>query len=1180
MNTLFIGDPIDVITGAQFDVALDFRIPWSFPFEWRRFYNTARSNEHLPLGWGHTHSYDHRLQFDANGLLYTDPAGSRYSFDLTPEGQISDTPRGRIRRTGPESYQVQIGRLKCEFFFSDPERPAQLRKVYRGRAFHELRYDSYGRWTELVYPGEAAVAIESDEQGRILALIRQRAQRGRDRLLWKAQYDSEGNLARVTDPYETTQLFSYDNAHRMIRHTDRRGYGFEASYDAGGRCVHSAGEDGMQAVTVSYRPDVRVSIVTRADGGAWQYFYENSGISQIIDPYGGVTRRFYGPSGRLERETGPMNEVLRQVVDEESGLLQHPFTPPVGFCLPQGDPWFQPVRNIHLPSDAMGWEGYGEGRCRNAIRFPTKDAPWLEDLPPSVANSLRFAESPREARQVEFVVPPAGALPPKKAIGVPPYPGVLRHDDFGRLISRTLPTGQVCRWQYDPNGNVIRYIDFAGSEWRSEYASWNLKIREIDPLGQTTSYDFNLLEKPVKVSDGGGTSTQHTFDLKDRLTERRRHDHLRDVFAYDLSAGLVMAASRNREVRIRFQFAPNRRPSEVAPADQPARKCTYDDRGRLIGVEGENTDHLQFTYASLGYHTADLRNGRGVERAYHASALTKTVLFGKFITVYERNRKAKQLTIVDPIGGRHVVEHPDLGIVLRRHASGTEELSQFEWNGQCLAKIRFRRNGTSKTWSRLYRYSPVGALLEAADSRRGTATYEYDKAHRLIGATDPSGKPEKFFYDSAGNLLAAPGLKDASYSENRLISANGHQFEYNERQHIVRQFGGETDRQYEYDAEDRLVSCRIGKTQIRFRYDALGRRIAKIAPDGTTEFIWDGERLAAEISPLGALRVHIYADGFARTPFAFVDYDSVDADPASGKRRYIYTNQIGCPVLVEDDDGRELWIARIDPYGYASVSPDSTIELNLRWPGHYYDPETGLHYNRHRYYSPELGRYIQVDPRDVDGGINVYAYPARPLDQVDVDGLAPCPKKAMVEPDESDPDFVRARAEATELAEQLRQALLDQIADQRANGQNTQALENTTLAALVVLEDGEWVVKVTGNRSDTQLPSSVNDIIGDRDYLGYGDSRPPNVLQNNQNHQDWVYPTERPNGTTPSTSHTDAEQRGLRSNDCNPDTSGVAYIAPTRPCCPGCYDAITTPTDQGGWGGNDNNISPRGLGRI
>jgi RHS repeat-associated protein len=145
--------------------------------------------------------------------------------------------------------------------------------------------------------------------------------------------------------------------------------------------------------------------------------------------------------------------------------------------------------------------------------------------------------------------------------------------------------------------------------------------------------------------------------------------------------------------------------------------------------------------------------------------------------------------------------------------------------------------------------------------------------------------------------------------------------------------------------------------------------------------------LAAEVRHDSSFRVYVYEDNVALVPFMFVEYTGLDAEPASGKRYYIFTNQIGVPIRVEDDAGRSCWSARIDPYGCAQIARDSRLEMPLRFPGHYHDPETGLHYNRFRYFSPELGRYLQSDPAGLEGGINLYAYPTDPLTDADIDGL-------------------------------------------------------------------------------------------------------------------------------------------------------------------------------------------------
>src|SRR5210317_2542535 len=78
-------------------------------------------------------------------------------------------------------------------------------------------------------------------------------------------------------------------------------------------------------------------------------------------------------------------------------------------------------------------------------------------------------------------------------------------------------------------------------------------------------------------------------------------------------------------------------------------------------------------------------------------------------------------------------------------------------------------------------------------------------------------------------------------------------------------------------------------------------------------------------------------------------------------------------------NGYVVWQATYDPFGKAMVNEDvdgdgNTVTLNVRFPGQYYDAESGLHYNYFRYYDPSTGRYITSDPIGLAGGLNTYGY--------------------------------------------------------------------------------------------------------------------------------------------------------------------------------------------------------------
>ena len=225
---------------------------------------------------------------------------------------------------------------------------------------------------------------------------------------------------------------------------------------------------------------------------------------------------------------------------------------------------------------------------------------------------------------------------------------------------------------------------------------------------------------------------------------------------------------------------------------------------------------------------------------------------------------------------------------------------------------------------------------------------------------------------------------------------------YDHRDNIVeiRHPNGEWTR-FRYDGFDQLTKIKWSdRTDIwRAEYDGLGRRVRKQYGWRTWEYYWDDDRLACEVDPEGRLRIYVYASEDAFVPFMWVDYASVDAEPADGRAYYIFTNQIGAPLRIEDASGREVWcVQRYDAYGAVEIDEGAEVACSLRWPGHFYDEETGLHYNRYRYYSPRMARYIQTDPLGVSGGLNTHAAPKNPVVFVDLLGLtSTCDGKTKAE---------------------------------------------------------------------------------------------------------------------------------------------------------------------------------------
>lgn len=115
------------------------------------------------------------------------------------------------------------------------------------------------------------------------------------------------------------------------------------------------------------------------------------------------------------------------------------------------------------------------------------------------------------------------------------------------------------------------------------------------------------------------------------------------------------------------------------------------------------------------------------------------------------------------------------------------------------------------------------------------------------------------------------------------------------------------------------------------------------------------------------------------------------AGATAGAMRYVYyhNDNLGTPQRITDKSGTVVWAADYDAFGRATVKVAATNALtsNLRFPGQYFDAETGLHYNDRRYFDPDTGRYTTRDPIGFEGGINLYAYAAHsPTNFIDPTG--------------------------------------------------------------------------------------------------------------------------------------------------------------------------------------------------
>jgi RHS repeat-associated protein len=188
-----------------------------------------------------------------------------------------------------------------------------------------------------------------------------------------------------------------------------------------------------------------------------------------------------------------------------------------------------------------------------------------------------------------------------------------------------------------------------------------------------------------------------------------------------------------------------------------------------------------------------------------------------------------------------------------------------------------------------------------------------------------------------------------------------------------------------------------------YAYDAFGRRISKRCETVNRQnytgydYLWSGDQLIEETP--------VYADGTpaydASIQWLYApDALTPTARSEKGRLHYVVSDHMGTPRELLTEDGNVVWANRLSTWGAGNLwrrpaANDGNVSCNLRFAGQYADEESGLHYNRHRYYDSETGQYLSSDPIGLAGGLNPYGYVHNPLSYIDPLGLACCPPKKV-----------------------------------------------------------------------------------------------------------------------------------------------------------------------------------------
>ncbi|WP_329118633.1 putative T7SS-secreted protein [Streptomyces sp. NBC_01353] len=997
------GDPVDMATGRMILPQTDITLPGNLPLVFTRtFESSYRAGRWFGPTWAST--LDQRLEIDAEGVVLLCADTSLLAFPHPAPGvpvlPTHGSRRWSLDREGDTYAVTDPDSGRVHHFAVHATDLALLTQIDdRNGNWITFEYDASGAPTSVVHHGGYHLKLTTDGS-RVTAL-----HLGEQEIVRYGYTD--GHLSSVTNSSGRPLSFGYDEHGRMTSWTDTNNSRYEYVYDDQHRCVSQAGQDGVMAFQYTWADDL--TTITDALGRTTRYEVDDR--RQIVaetDPTGAVTRYERDGRGRLLSRTDPLGSITRFSYDED-GRVVAAVRPDGRTTTAEYDTLGLPVR-VTRPDGTTVRQTYDEHGNRTSV---------------TETSGARTAFTYDEAGRLTAVTDPLGATTRIRTdrTGLPlevtdPLGTTTRYerDAFGRTVRITDPLGTVTRldwtvegrparrtapdgttesWTYDGEGNCLTHTDAMGATTRFEYGDFDVMTSRTGPDGVRYAFTHDATLRLTQVTNSQGLTWDYRYDPAGRVTAETDFDDRTLTYAYD---GAGRLASRSNALGQTVRFEHNelgqvvRKEAagavttyeydifdELAAATAPDAALTRlrDRHGRLVS-ETVNSRTVSFTYDEVG---------RRVGRTTPAGSTSSWS--------YDAAGRRTELT---SSGRTLTFAHDALG---RETSWGIGDFAALTSSFDTMGRLTDQEvtGGSGRLLQhRAYTYRADGGLVGITDELSGARRFDLDAAGRVT-AVHANDWTERYAYDEAGNQTEAswPSTHPAhastgprAYQGTRITRAGSVRYEHDGQGRIVLRQRTRLSRKpdtwrYTWDAEDRLTSVTTPDGTVwQYAYDPLGRRISKRSPSETVHFTWDGTTLCEQTTE----DITLTWDHAGLRPLTQTERRG---DTDEDRFFAIVTDLIGTPTELVDESGDLAWRTRTTLWGTTTWNRDATAYTPLRFPGQYFDPESGLHYNYFRYYDPESARYLSQDPLGLAPAPNPATYVHNPHTWSDPLGLAPCP---------------------------------------------------------------------------------------------------------------------------------------------------------------------------------------------
>lgn len=815
------------------------------------------------------------------------------------------------------------------------------------------RMDGLGMVTEIVQADGTSVQREYTPQTWLAAEI--------DELggATRYSYDERGNRVMIVEPEtaagKRVTKIRHDEKDRPVELVDPSGATWKWEYDGSGRVVARVDPLGHRDGWIWERGVVVGSV--DAAGRRTTYEHDSAGnVVAITTPDGQVSTRQYDALGRLVLATDAKGATTRRQYDALGRVLR----------VETADGNVQEIARD------------GEGRIVRA------------------RDRLRDVE--------------------------------LRYAGMGWLAARTIaggPQPSTVRWEHDTEGRVIAVLDERGQAHRFERDAVGRVIVERGIGDIETRLQRDAAGRIVVEHRPGGTKVRHAYDADGSLVETTYPEGA-EQFAYDVVGRLVSATNDLAEVELERDLVGRIVKETTTRSDA--------DRARVVVEREYDAAGLRTgLWSSLGAGVSITRNAMG-----DVVRLEQSGKAGTWAASIERDVLGEEIERALPGGVRSTWWRDAIGRPTQ-HRVGTDDrvdrLREFAWGagdrllsirdqvGDGAAELRERDHDGREmlvrtrvgervidgrypdelgrlfeTEARIDRAYGAGGELQWRRDAKGTTRYTHDAAGRLATRVDPDGGTWRYWWNDAGRLVQvdrpdgvavafgydALGRRIAKSSSGvrTCFAWDGQQtlHEWEEKADVVqvRALPGEDARQKALVELLAELSRVLPAEQVAARRDEVLTRTAKRHPGVVARVRAAAGEVAAKRDAVGGVITWLFAPG-GHAPIARL---------GRGEACSIVADQVGAPLVVLDSRGEVKAQLVLDSRGRAEVAGDGSV-CPWRFAGQYRDDETGLHYNRFRYYDADAGQYISRDPLGLRAGLRVYGYVGDPGVASDPLGLAP-----------------------------------------------------------------------------------------------------------------------------------------------------------------------------------------------